>query len=65
MLEECQVGLWTGLYRPPPVLRRYILKPDGRQPPLGIPTVRDLVAQMAATIVLEPIRGGFRASSYA
>jgi group II intron reverse transcriptase/maturase len=64
-LEGIQAELKTGQYRPSAVKRRWIRKADGKQRPLGIPTIRDRVIQMAAKLVIEPIfEADFQPCSY-
>jgi RNA-directed DNA polymerase len=63
-LDELAADLQARRYRPKPVLRVDIPQPDGRQRPLGIPTVRDRVVQAACKLVVEPVgEASFRDSS--
>jgi RNA-directed DNA polymerase len=65
MLSALRADLRAGSYRPAPARRVDIPKPDGGKRPLGIPTVRDRVAQAAAKLVLEPIfEADFMSVSY-
>jgi CRISP-associated protein Cas1 len=65
-IGKLQQALVSGKYRPLPLMRFYIDKPDGGKRPLSVPAVRDRIAQTAAAIVLEPIfEAEFEDVSYA
>jgi retron-type reverse transcriptase len=54
-LKDLREDLRKRTYRPKPVKRVWIDKEDGSKRPLGIPTIRDRVAQTACKMIIEPL----------
>jgi RNA-directed DNA polymerase len=65
-LLDLQERVQRGSYHPQPVRRVYVVKPDGRMRPLGIPALEDKIVQQAARMLLEPIyeKSAFLGLSY-